>query len=86
MATSFGPAIMAVHNGARVQREGWNGKGMYIYMEDMVKSVTVGAGGMKHNRIYPPTMVLFNAKGEHQVGWVPSQEDMFASDWSVVTD
>ena len=31
---NFGQAIEAMKEGELVQRKGWNGKGMHIYLED----------------------------------------------------
>lgn len=51
-------------------------------MEEMCASLPVGQGGsMKHTRDYPPVLCLFNAAGKHQLGWLPSQGDIFAEDW-----
>lgn len=33
MSESFGRAIQALKEGKRVAREGWNGKGMFIFMQ-----------------------------------------------------
>jgi hypothetical protein len=30
---TFGEAIEALKNGKRVQREGWNGKGLFVFMQ-----------------------------------------------------
>ena len=30
---SFGEAIKALNNGLRVQREGWNGKGLFVFRQ-----------------------------------------------------
>ncbi len=60
-------AIKDVLSGYRIYREGWNGKGMYVYQYE--------ANGFK------PVLVLHTAKGEEQPGWVFSQDDLFASDW-----
>ena len=30
----FGEAIEQARNGKRITREGWNGKGMYVYMTE----------------------------------------------------
>ena len=30
---TFGDAIEALKNGKRVQREGWNGKGLFVFMQ-----------------------------------------------------
>ena len=76
---NFGQAIEALKNGQRVQREGWNGKGMHVYLENHFKYI-VG----HHEREYPPVLVLFNVIGQHQAGWNASTPDLFAEDWSVV--
>lgn len=63
-------AIKAVLKGHKISRSGWNGKGMFVY----------------HLNIegFRPVLVIRNAQGEHQPGWVFSQEDVFAEDWGVL--
>lgn len=81
---NFGEAIEAMKKGALVARDGWNGKNMYIYLEDMF-SFPVRAGVFKGSvRKYEPVIVMFTAQGTHQPGWLASQADMLAEDWSVV--
>lgn len=80
----FGEAIRALKQGRGVCREGWNGRNMHLYLEDML-SHTVGAGAHKgHVRKYEPTIVMFTAQGLHQPGWLASQADMLAEDWQIV--
>lgn len=80
---NFGQAIEKLKEGFRVQREGWNGKNMHIYLEEHFSAV-MGMGGMKHERKYNSCLVLFNAQGEHQPGWNASTPDVLAEDWQVV--
>jgi len=83
---TFGWAIKQMQNGSRVQREGWNGKGMFIYLEDGL-SYEIGAGAYAGTvRTYEPCIVMFTAQGKHQPGWLASQADMLAADWRVVND
>lgn len=63
-------AIKAVRDGYRIARSGWNGKGMFVYQHEAV--------GFK------PVLVLHTARGEHQPGWVFSQDDVFSDDWEIV--
>jgi hypothetical protein len=78
---NFGDAIAALKKGERVQRAGWNGKGMHLYLEDWLEGVmTFGAD----NRKYQPVIVMFTAAKEHQPGWLASQADMLAEDWTIV--
>jgi hypothetical protein len=79
----FGGALAALKAGQCVQRAGWNGKGQHVYLEEHL-SFTIGAGVFQgQRRTYKPVFVLFNAQGEHQPGWVPSQGDLLAEDWKI---
>lgn len=43
-------------------RQGWNGKGMHLYLEDML-SYTIGEGVFKgERRTYQPCIVMFTAQ------------------------
>lgn len=79
---TFGEAFEHIRSGAQaIRRAGWNGKNQHVYVEDML-SYTVQGGVFKgHRREYLPVLVLLNAQGHHQPGWVPSQGDLFATDW-----
>ena len=74
----FGDAIRAMSDGALMQRAGWNGKGMYIYIEDSMRS--------DQDRRYEPVICMFTAQGTHQPGWLASQADMLAEDWQEVPE
>ncbi len=81
---NFGQALEALKQGKWVQRQGWNGKNMHIYLEEDL-SVTFGDGVFKgQTRKYQPCIVLFNAQAQHQPGWVPAQPDVLAEDWQIV--
>ena len=83
----FGTALHLMEVGERVQREGWNGKGMFVYIvpaasypaQRNTKGVLVGD--------YPDDMVPYSAyialktaSGE-VVPWTISQSDALAIDW-----
>jgi len=53
---------------------------MHIYLE---AGYTV-APGQPTERRYDPVIYLYTAQGTHQPGWVASQPDMLADDWSIV--
>ena len=81
---TFGEAIEQMKAGQCVQREGWNGKNMHIYLEDAF-SFPIGDGVYKgHARRYEPVICMFTAQGKHQPGWLASQPDILANDWQVV--
>lgn len=79
---NFGEAIEALKQGKCVQRAGWNGKNMHIYLDEGGKySIHGGA----HKREYSPCIVMYTAQGTHQPGWLASQPDMLSTDWQIVT-
>lgn len=87
-AGTFSWALAHVRAGAKVQREGWNGKGMFIFL--------VGGSTFKVNRapllgIYPEgTTINYHAHVDMRtaqgdiVPWLCSQTDMLADDWRIV--
>jgi len=82
----FGEAIKALNEGKRVQRKGWNGKGMHIYKEDMFvfpdklpKDINPSI-----KRTYEPCIILYTTHGTHQPGWNASTSDIFSDDWQIV--
>ncbi len=68
MPMDFESALSLLKGGRKVAREGWNGKGMYIYLEEFQTG-------------YEPFIVMFTAQGKHQPGWLASQADLFSDDW-----
>ena len=85
---NFGDALQALKHGQKVAREGWNGKGMFLFL--------VPGSVFKVNRapllgIYPegteinyrPHIDMKTVDGEI-VPWVASQTDVLAEDWCVV--
>lgn len=79
---TFGEALELMKTGNRVQRAGWNGAGMFIYLEDWLEGTL--KFGRARDRKYEPTIVMFTAQCTHQPGWLASQADMLATDWRVV--
>lgn len=85
---NFSEALEDIKNGERVAREGWNGKGMFIFL--------VPGSTFKVNRpplmgIYPEgTEINYHAHIDMKtadgqvVPWLCSQTDMLADDWEVV--
>ncbi len=68
---TFGEAIEEMKNRNAVMREGWNGKNMFIYMHE------------PDYLFEGPVVVMKTAQGTHQLGWLASQADIFASDWQL---
>lgn len=85
---NFGQALDLLKSGEKVARNGWNGKGMFIFL--------VGGSTFQVNRkpllgIYPegttinylPHIDMRTADGSI-VPWLASQTDVLAEDWVIV--
>ncbi len=68
---TFSAALNALVDGNRVQRAGWHGKGMYVYLWDDP------AGVLR------PCFILRTPDGGLQPGWLPSTADLLAGDWAM---
>lgn len=83
---SFSVALTWLKAGHRVVRDGWNGKGMFIFLvEEFIVNRPPLLG------IYPEgTLIHYHAHIDMKtadgkiVPWLCSQTDMLAEDWSVV--
>ena len=81
----FGQALKALKAGRRVAREGWNGKGMFLFLvpgsvfrvnrEPLLSMLGEGTEVQYHAHIDMKT-----AQG-YVVPWLASQADMLAEDW-----
>lgn len=85
---NFGDAIALLKNGGRVARDGWNGKGMFLFLvpgsvfevnrEPLLSILGAGTKVQYHAHIDMKT-----AQG-YVVPWLASQADMLAEDWVAV--
>ena len=90
---NFGEALEELKSGNRVARKGWNGKGMFVYLEsgtlitpDKIRNLTLAKStpdSQKYININPH-IDMKSADGSIVVGWLASQTDMLANDWFVV--
>lgn len=82
---NFGEAIIAMKEGKRVQRSGWNGKNQYIELASNI-SYTNPKGEVinaEHDAIGNQAVAFVGTSGV-QLGWLASQSDMLANDWKIV--
>lgn len=94
---NFGEAIVALNEGNMVSRSGWNGKNQFVYrtvgntvskgfipkfasLPDSVKSFLTKKG---EDVVFNSSLTLYNAQGQMQPGWLPSQGDLNATDWEI---
>lgn len=90
MPGSFEHALTLLKQGRRVQRRGWNGKGMFLFLvagstfkvnrEPLLSIMGEGTEVQYHAHVDMKT-----AQGDI-VPWLCSQTDMLAGDWQEVWD
>ena len=87
---SFGDAVVALKEGLRVERAGWNGKGMFLYY---VPENKYPASRNEHGTmigVFKDDMVPYGAyiamktAQNNVVPWLASQTDVLAEDWQIV--
>lgn len=85
---NFGQALEALKEGKCVAREGWNGKGMFLFIGE-VKSLSSDCLPKYFKGKQPPKLnfpiCMKAADDTVVVGWLASQTDMLAEDWHTVT-
>jgi len=84
-------ALKALREGLRVSRLGWNGRGMYLFLNP--GSNVVVSEGRPLASAYPPgtpvrmlPYIMMKPAGNELtlVPWLASQTDLLAEDWGVV--
>lgn len=68
---TFSTALNLLKKNEKLARKGWNGKGQWVGLADMLFET------------HESFLILKNASGKY-VPWVPSTGDLFATDWEVV--
>jgi len=87
---TFGHAVEILKAGRRVAREGWNGKGMFLYYVPAAsypaQRNTLGTMvGMFPDDMVPYTAYIAMKTAQNNVvPWLASQTDVLAEDWGVV--
>jgi hypothetical protein len=82
MSMSFGGALVALKNGDKVLRRGWNGVGIFLELQ-----LPDANSKMTHPYIYIDTLGLKTKNPDapkDRVPWLASQTDMLAEDWELV--
>ena len=71
----FGTALLYLRDGKRVQRLGWNGKGMWLKLQEPDE----------HSKMSLPYIYMKTAC-DNNVPWLASQTDVLAEDWIILND
>ena len=84
-------ALEALKRGKAVSRKGWNGKGMFLTLQN---GSEVEGNNMRNEpakKYYGdckakicPHIDMKAADGSYVVGWLASQTDMLAEDWDII--
>lgn len=93
----FGVAIKALKEGKRVARKGWNGKGMFVFMQvpaviqkdiipkmqSLPQSVKDEFARRSEDIQYSNQLAIVNTNNLIN-GWAPSVSDSLAEDWEIL--
>ena len=94
---SFGQAVDALQDGKRVSREGWNGKGLFVFrqvpseigfdiiekMQSLPQSVKDEFAKRGGAITYQNQLaIVYPNNAIH--GWTPSSSDAMANDWLIL--
>lgn len=81
----FEMAIIALKEGYRVTRKGWNGKGMFVYFvpPGTYPARTEAAKSIGESVDYNAYLAIKNVNGTVST-WVPSVNDCLSNDWMVL--
>lgn len=71
---NFGKAIELLKSGSKVSRKGWNGKGMWLHLQNP----------STYSKMTLPYIYMKTAN-EDLVPWLASQSDILADDWEKVS-
>jgi hypothetical protein len=92
---TFGQALDALKLGKRIAREGWNGKGMWLFLlpagkvplrivHDPALKAVVEANGGEIEAL--ASIRMKTADNKILTGWLASQTDMLTDDWTILDD
>lgn len=85
---NYSTALDALKQGHRLAREGWNGKGMFVFLVPgsvfkVNREPLLSILGEGTEVTYRPHIDIKNVDGSIAV-WTPSITDQMADDWAIV--
>jgi hypothetical protein len=84
---NFGQAVEAIKLGSKISREGWSGKGMFVYLVPANAYPPSTEAAKSYFRGMPvPYNAYMAIKNVNETvsTWVPSVNDVLAEDWQIV--
>ena len=88
---TFEEALASLKSGAKIERAGWNGRGMFIFLQKgypngiPINKNTAEATGLEEGTVcrFLPYIMMKTADNAF-VPWLASQTDILAEDWRVI--
>ncbi len=81
----FSEALQAIKDGQAIYREGWNGKGMFLYLvpaNSYPAQTNIARDAFGDMVPYGAYIALKTAQN-NVVPWIASQTDLLANDWKI---
>ena len=82
---NFGKALEVLKQGRKVTRKGWNGKGMFVFIDPGYTCAGYESFTGQKNNIINPCFFIKNTNKTLST-WVPSVNDCLAEDWYEAVD
>lgn len=93
---NYGKALKALKKGAKVAREGWNGKDMWISLSNGHPNMSAGDFWNPHAKEFAtenngsaevlPYIIFKTADNKILMGWIASGTDTLATDWVILEE
>lgn len=84
---NFGQALDAVKQGKKIAREGWNGKGMFLYYvpaNEYDALTVIAKEAFPSGKVPYSAYLAMKTAQENVVPWLASQTDVLAEDWCIL--
>jgi len=85
---NFGQALDQLKLGAKVAREGWNGKDMYLYkvMQELNYPPLTDEQAWKSGTFEESEFIIMKTADKKLIPWLASQTDILAEDWTIIVE
>lgn len=79
----IGEAVKHMQDGLAVERSGWNGRGMFVFIERSEGALDQHQVGSTLVEAECADLVWMKTADDKFVPWLCSQADLLATDWSI---
>lgn len=83
---TFSVALDALKEGKTVAREGWNGKGMYLFLVNgsgITEAINDMYGDPERKAMLVLNAIYMKTADDKLVPWLASQTDLLSEDWII---